>query len=514
MSSLRDVCVLPQTLISDICLIGGTALTIALRYPLRPTPFGLSLSEMWDKIYPMKKSKIFRKLSYFSDKEGKTRVIAILDYWSQTCLRPIHDALNSILKEIKQDCTYDQGSFYNKLPRNVTYHSLDLSNATDRMPVSLQEFILSEVIGSEKAAAWRRILTAYAYSTPGHPDVTYNAGQPMGAYSSWPAMALTHHYIVRLAAHRVGLFNFQDYVILGDDIVIANDAVALQYRKLLSTLDMPLSEAKTHSSKELYEFAKRWIYHGVEVTGFSSAGLLTTWKRYSLLHEFLVNQATHGWHIPAEEHPALVSSIYNLMGRFEQSKRVIKLYMVYHYVQDCLKSWETDHAKLSYSLGYLYYWITKLALPSSWLLTLSQESDGLYDLLFDHIVQAKSSIVERDTKRLFETNEKVLVKTSNDLNAAFAQQFGGKAVQAYRQLLREGHPTLHVVQGLLIECSRIMSTLQSDPTVNLLNVGVSKHFIAGSIFSERSSRSIILAQSEVTKRLLDLIREHEVPCEG
>jgi len=57
---------------------------------------------------------------------------------------------------------------------------------------------------------------------------------------------------------------------------------------------MPISEAKTHISLDLYEFAKRWVYKGVEITGFSVGGLLETMKKYSLLHEFLRNQATHG----------------------------------------------------------------------------------------------------------------------------------------------------------------------------------------------------------------------------
>lgn len=51
-----------------------------------------------------------RKLSHFGDLEGKTRTIGILDYWSQTALKPLHDKLMFILKGIKEDCTFDQGS--------------------------------------------------------------------------------------------------------------------------------------------------------------------------------------------------------------------------------------------------------------------------------------------------------------------------------------------------------------------------------------------------------------------
>jgi hypothetical protein len=38
-------------------------------------------------------------------------MVAILDYWSQTALRPLHDRLFGILKTIPQDMTFSQGAF-------------------------------------------------------------------------------------------------------------------------------------------------------------------------------------------------------------------------------------------------------------------------------------------------------------------------------------------------------------------------------------------------------------------
>lgn len=54
---------------------------------------------------------ITRKLVYFPDKEGKTRTVAILDYFSQTVLKPLHSYLFNILKGIKQDRTFSQQDF-------------------------------------------------------------------------------------------------------------------------------------------------------------------------------------------------------------------------------------------------------------------------------------------------------------------------------------------------------------------------------------------------------------------
>lgn len=88
-------------------------------------------------------------------------------------------------------------------------------------------------------------------------------------------MALTHHLIVRVAALRAGFPHFRAYALLGDDLVIANAAVAHQYRILCSVLDMPISETKSHISDDIFEFAKRWFISGIEFTGFSIAGLFS-----------------------------------------------------------------------------------------------------------------------------------------------------------------------------------------------------------------------------------------------
>lgn len=115
---------------------------------------------VWYKIFgPMSDKISFRKISYFADKEGKTRVIAILDYWSQTVLKPLHDHISMVLKGISTDCTFNQNHFQTCLPTSGPYFSFDLSNATDRMPLWLQEHILTFVVGEEKAKAWSRILT-------------------------------------------------------------------------------------------------------------------------------------------------------------------------------------------------------------------------------------------------------------------------------------------------------------------------------------------------------------------
>jgi len=78
----------------------------------------------------------------------------------------------------------------------------------------------------------------------------------MGAYSSWAMLALTHHVIVRASAHMVGLSNFSDYCILGDDVVIRNDKVADAYFNLMKSLGVSINLSKSVNSNEFAEFAK------------------------------------------------------------------------------------------------------------------------------------------------------------------------------------------------------------------------------------------------------------------
>lgn len=211
------------------------------------------------------------KLSLVKDKEAKCRVVAILDYWTQSCLYPLHVLLMKHLRGLKPDCTFNQGSFRSKLPPHGPYYSIDLSSATDRVPVAIQEPVLAALVGNkEYAAAWRALLTErdYATSWGDKSRVKYGVGQPMGAYSSWTMFSVTHHLIVRYAAVQVGLTaNFNRYVLLGDDIVIAHDAVAKEYLKIMAGLGVDISEAKTFISYDMYEFAKRVILQGTEVTG-------------------------------------------------------------------------------------------------------------------------------------------------------------------------------------------------------------------------------------------------------
>jgi len=107
-----------------------------------------------------------RKLSVIHDKEGKTRIIAIADYWTQSALKPLHDRIFSILKGIRTDMTRNQLGSKSVLPDSGPYHSLDLSSATDRFPVVIQEAVLAAMINPEYAKAWTQLTTGHEFYVP------------------------------------------------------------------------------------------------------------------------------------------------------------------------------------------------------------------------------------------------------------------------------------------------------------------------------------------------------------
>nr|UJQ92444.1 MAG: putative RNA-dependent RNA polymerase [Mitoviridae sp.] len=218
---------------------------------------------------------------------GKVRVFAMVDYWTQVALKPLHDTIFSLLKEIPQDGTFDQHKPVKALiKRSKTGYlaSFDLSAATDRLPVRVQQSILAVMFNGKFAEAWKALLVDRDYALlppvrdrPEDPIhlydesilLRYAVGQPMGAYSSWAMLALTHHAIVQFAAFRAGVDGwFTNYAVLGDDVIIGDEGVAKHYLRVMEILGVEVGLAKSLiSTNKSGEFAKRFYRQGVDVSG-------------------------------------------------------------------------------------------------------------------------------------------------------------------------------------------------------------------------------------------------------
>jgi hypothetical protein len=532
LTSLTELTLLPSKLTEDIYLLGGSSLRNLMSENLDrldilnigPQKYD-SVATWWRTLFPPRSNNL-RKLSYFPDKEGKTRIIAIFDYWSQSALRPLHISLNKVLKRIPNDCTYDQNLFSSSspavLPDGNSYHSIDLTAATDRMPIALQKRIVKHVYGSaEKADAWARILVDQAFTVKipgkGTQTVKYSAGQPMGAYSSWPVMALTHHVIVQVSALRAGLIKginpnhrFKGYFLLGDDLRIDHDLVAKEYKNLISELGMPYSEAKTHTSIDGFEFAKRWFYQGTEITGFSVPGLLSVWKSYPLLLNFLDNQGSHGWVLSESRHPSLIRSIHRtLHGKhliLNKMESMIKVYGLFYHVR-FIKSQTVNIDSLVLNLRAFIGSSLFVNLPN-------QQVQEIINLIF---LRAKRNLVEKDLSQFqreaYRVNAKLWTFVKDHVKGARVDSTTANfLLETVSTVLNWNNPLVLCINAQ-IDLSTEFLMNYWDPDVSdefLFQSGLSKYRLSKGTFSMRNSVSVCLAESAILKEFLTVVRDYHL----
>jgi hypothetical protein len=82
---MTDLLNLPITLLESLINVGGPSFHVNVLSLISSLRNGLI-----PKIIPQSLEGRYRKVSHFSDKEDKVRVIAQLDYFSQTALKPLH----------------------------------------------------------------------------------------------------------------------------------------------------------------------------------------------------------------------------------------------------------------------------------------------------------------------------------------------------------------------------------------------------------------------------------------
>lgn len=267
------------------------------------------------------------KLGVKDEPCGKKRVFAISDYWTQTVCKPLHDYLMKVLKKLPMDGTWDQGSAANRVAamtaKGLKLYCFDLSAATDRFPGGFIAMVLSVLIGDRAAALWLHLLTARDYWYKGT-AYRYSAGQPMGTLSSWASFALTHHVVVQIAAMRAGHNRlFQGYVILGDDIVIADCDVAEEYRDLMAWFHVSINDTKSMVGTGAAEFAKRHFWKGQEVTGMPGSLILLAGTRLSGLRVLADVALRRGWEISGQSVLASIVFLLPSMGAVRKWRFVL-----------------------------------------------------------------------------------------------------------------------------------------------------------------------------------------------
>jgi len=317
LTAVADSRSLPESLLNSIKVLAGPS----LYNKIMSYRDGTSAPQFWDwaSLQGVKERRRgwIRAISVRSDREFKLRPFAILDFWSQEALEPVHSYAFRWLQGFKTDFTFNQlkgKEYISSLTPDSKYHSLDLTSATDRFPMSLQTKLLSLFIGDEKAQAWKDIMVGYPFNLiSDKSEVRYMSGQPMGAYSSWAIFTITHHYVVRYAA---GDIRYSRYAILGDDIVICDDKVAERYKEIMKDLGVSINLKKTLVSSDTFEFAKRLIHRGIEYSPFPINALVSVYKVPTLLALTLRHEAESRGFYPALGYTkAMGESFYNRFFR-------------------------------------------------------------------------------------------------------------------------------------------------------------------------------------------------------
>lgn len=304
-SWLTDFNQLPETLRDSIKCLGGPKMESYIDSLDKAVLTWLS------RFFSFKESGKFRKLSYFPDKEGKTRVIAILDFFSQSVLKPLHLYLFSFLRKIDQDVTFNQNSFKDKIKDWEVFYSVDLKSATDRFPISVISQVLRGRLPASYVSAWEDIMVGYPFISDDR-EFKYSVGNPMGAYSSWASFAVAHHFIFFVIAKELNIpYKTLKYVLLGDDVLIGSADIARRYMEIMKNLGVEISLQKTHVSPNFCEFAKQLIYRGENISPFPISSIKNSGKSYDLLTALLVSEREKGWDFVSL--PKAVSDFFGIM---------------------------------------------------------------------------------------------------------------------------------------------------------------------------------------------------------
>jgi len=286
-----------------------------------------AIEKMKDKPLP---HSIHSKVSQLSEGGGKTRNIAIIDYYSQTSLKWIHDVLMSRLKDIRCDATYSQEDGFalvrSKAKVSEYCASLDLSSATDTFPIVLQILVINKIFGDKVGKLWSEVISLRRKFHLKDRIFSWGRGQPLGALSSWASFALTHHLFIRWCANDP---YYSNYVILGDDVAIMDEQVATVYRDRMAKCGVQVNMSKGFISKgtKIYgEFAKRIFLNEDELSGIPIDLIVSCRKTLYMIPDFL-NFITRRWNIVLPGSELYAPECFSFLS--QKGKRLLSIVLVF-----------------------------------------------------------------------------------------------------------------------------------------------------------------------------------------
>jgi hypothetical protein len=224
------------------------------------------------------------RISFLQEPGYKLRAIANPLPIFQILLDPLKGALLDTLRLIPNDFTHDQDAGVDFVQRMLTdginTSSVDLSDATNHLPLSDQMNVLKALFGSNspELGLFEKVSTSgWLCDGPNGEEILHwGTGQPLGLGPSFPSFALYHHFImryvisqyegnnesiaslVRCIGPRVAETRSYRYAIVGDDIVMDSIYTDI-YTRVIESLDCKISYDKCLFKTDVAEFCSRII---------------------------------------------------------------------------------------------------------------------------------------------------------------------------------------------------------------------------------------------------------------
>lgn len=224
---------------------------------------------------------------------GKLRCFAAPFLPYQLVLKPLERTLKSRLNNLETDFTSSQEAGAARIQtwlndgEGTFVTAFDLSSATDNFPLELQtawmyssgiDRIQLEIFEKISRLPWVPAKFAVDQGFPCSP-VKWTVGQPQGLVGSFFSFALTHNYLLRGIEKSIFGEVRNEFCVLGDDVVIRDELVAMKYHLVLTGLGVPISMDKSILSDRLSEFAGFIITE----TGMNKGTKLTKVTRNSVI---------------------------------------------------------------------------------------------------------------------------------------------------------------------------------------------------------------------------------------
>jgi len=271
-----------------VALVRDNKLYTAVKNMLTNFDNGAKVIEFADELYNtittkdpsiLTKEDIFHsRLVTFTANGAKTRIIAVIDWLSQSALLPLHNTIFQLLRHIPADRTFRHKEGVDIVNNKSDFYcSIDLTAATDRMPKQLQKRIIKVLFeelglnGVDISEQWD-IITDREFSVAGsnlqndkYTTIQYKVGQAMGMLGSFAIMSLMHHFIL----NKICEADFDNYRIVGDDLVFSENRIFSSYYKHLKAIGIQLNENKSIicENKEdiAIEFARTFVFNSLRL---------------------------------------------------------------------------------------------------------------------------------------------------------------------------------------------------------------------------------------------------------